>query len=97
MKKYSILSLSLLAASAIISAFFPTNASNEAGIILGNLQMSDNPSGVGDITCTSGWGGRCSYTVTAWFIGDSGSGTTAVYAFTTLGNTWSYTTIEWLD
>jgi len=94
MKKYSILGLSLLAVSAIVSAFLPANASNnESRRVQGNLQASDNPSGVQDVTCTQGGGTGCSYTVTAVLPGDGGSGTTAVNGATTLGNTLSVTTI----
>lgn len=93
MKRYSVIGLSLLAVSAIVSAFLPANASNDTKRIQGNLQPSDNPSGEQDVTCTVGTGDSCSYTVTKVTAAGPGSGTTAINGATTLGNTLSLTTI----
>lgn len=68
MRKYSILSLSLLTVSAIAAAFIPKAAEADAQDFV--IQPSTTAEGALDLTCAPGVGGEaCTYTATT--VGDA--------------------------
>lgn len=72
MKKYSILSLVLIAASAVTAAFIPGKSAQEAEDFA--VQDSTSPTGI-DQTCKPGIGIACTYTATVSASNPNGSGT----------------------
>ncbi len=63
MKKYSILGLVLLAASAVTAAFIPADPGDDVATQPGTLRVS-SVGGAQDLTCRLGAGDACDYTVT---------------------------------
>ncbi len=72
MKKYSMLSLSLLAVSAITAAFIPAKKSAAAGMVANNGHITFSTGGQANVTCRIPLEEdalNCDYSLTKWRVG----------------------------